>query len=651
MGELGDEAFEGGETEADLLEEGGIVRDEDETGVLGPEGTESEIDGNGLFEGLVADRVAALDGRTSDGSRLEEDDGVVSGQFRLEGGVHGLEIVMGFAGPIGCAIHRAAITEEGASREQGGLDILELSLDMEDAGLGRAKRMGFPGPWESTLEQDRCRLGNNHDPITDLASEEVGGCCLPAPWTAGDGDPVAVTGPSCRFHGWAQDESGALDWTSQGEGDRLGSGGDVSGNGFMMPGRVRDLRHRWMGLMLGGWTAMAVEMPFQPDIEAEPHRYFQREPSDAFTRRIGDLGTERMRLDRTGEAAFLRSLLMALGIPAESQLVVFSNTSLQLSLINPSNPRALYFSDDLYLGYVPGGKIEVATIDAELGAVFYIFDIPRGDAPVRVERARRCMNCHANEDTFHVPGLTVKSVAPGPGGGSLDAFRREMTGHGVPLAERLGGWHVTGAGGFDGHLGNRMGKLFQGELSWTPLPPGERFRWSRYPVATSDLLAHLVHEHQVGFVNRLVRAQYRARALRHEAPDGLGTEAKRVLDAEAAELVRYILFADEAPLPVDGLEGDAGFRKAFAANRRAVDGAALKDFELGTRLFRYRCSYLVHTPQFAGLDPEIRDRVVKGMKEALKAGEGAAGFRHLGELEKQKIREILRRTLPDLFAE
>lgn len=402
-----------------------------------------------------------------------------------------------------------------------------------------------------------------------------------------------------------------------------------------------------MGLMLGGWTALAAGEPFQPDIDAEPHGYFQREPTDAFTRRMADLGTERMPLDRTGEGAFLKSLLLALGIPAESQLVVFSNTSLQLSLINPSNPRALYFSDDLYLGYVPGGKIEAATVDAELGAVFYIFDVPRGEAPVRVERARRCMNCHANEDTFHVPGLTVKSVAPGPVGGSLDAFRKEMTGHGVPLAERWGGWHVTGAGGLDGHLGNRMGKLYQGELTWTPLPPGERFSWSRYPVGTSDLLAHLVHEHQVGFVNRLVRAQYRARALRHEAPDGLGPEAKRVLDAEAAELVRYILFADEAPLPAEGLEGDAGFKKAFAANRRSVGEGSLKDFELRTRLFRYRCSYLIYTPQFAGLDPEIRDRVIRGMRAALKPGEGSADFRYLGEMEKEKIREILRRTLPD----
>ena len=86
-----------------------------------------------------------------------------------------------------------------------------------------------------------------------------------------------------------------------------------------------------------------------------------------------------------------------------------------------------------------GDEIEVASIDAELGAVFYIFDIPHGDSRVVVERARRCMNCHANEDTLQVPGLSVKSVAPGPGGGSLGTLRPGQSGHTQPLAERFGG--------------------------------------------------------------------------------------------------------------------------------------------------------------------------------------------------------------------
>jgi hypothetical protein len=391
-------------------------------------------------------------------------------------------------------------------------------------------------------------------------------------------------------------------------------------------------------------TTCAAE--WEPDLDSEPHRYFQRSAGDRFSRRIPELAEGRLPLDRSSERAFLKSLLRALDIPESSQLLVFSNTSLQLSLINPDNPRALYFSDDLYLGYVPGGKIEVATIDAELGAVFYIFDIPRSDSRVVVERARRCMNCHANEDTLKVPGLSVKSVAPGPGGGSLDTFHPGQSGHTQPLAERFGGWYVTGTGGFNGHWGNRMGRLYQGELSATPLEPGTRFSFERYPVATSDLLAHLLHEHQVGGVNRLIRAQYRFRELRHRnggsAPQALPPD----LETELADLLGYLLFAQEAPLPASGIPGNPAFREAFARNRKEVDGHSLKDLDLQTRLLRFRCSYLIHTPFFDGLDADLRRRILRDLDHALSPGKRNAASRHLSDSEAAVIRTILRATVP-----
>jgi hypothetical protein len=391
-------------------------------------------------------------------------------------------------------------------------------------------------------------------------------------------------------------------------------------------------------------TACAAE--WEPDLDSEPHRYFQRTAVDRFSRRIPELAEGRLPLDRSSERAFLKSLLRALDIPESSQLLVFSNTSLQLSLINPDNPRALYFSDDLYLGYVPGGKIEVATIDAELGAVFYIFDIPRSDSRVVVERARRCMNCHANEDTLKVPGLSVKSVAPGPGGGSLDTFHPGQSGHTQPLAERFGGWYVTGTGGFDGHWGNRLGRLYQGELSATPLEPGTRFSFERYPVATSDLLAHLLHEHQVGGVNRLIRAQYRFRELRHRNGGSVPQALPPDLETELADLLGYLLFAQEAPIPASGIPGNPAFREGFARNRKVVDGHSLKDLDLQTRLLRFRCSYLIHTPFFEGLDADLRRRIVRDLDHALSPGKRNAASRHLSDSEAAVIRTILRATVP-----
>ena len=391
-------------------------------------------------------------------------------------------------------------------------------------------------------------------------------------------------------------------------------------------------------------TACAAE--WEPDLDSEPHRYFQRTAVDRFSRRIPELAAGGLPLDRSSERAFLKSLLRALDIPESSQLLVFSNTSLQLSLINPDNPRALYFSDDLYLGYVPGGKIEVATLDAELGAVFYIFDIPRSDSRVVVERARRCMNCHANEDTLKVPGLSVKSVAPGPGGGSLDTFHPGQSGHTQPLAERFGGWYVTGTGGFDGHWGNRMGRLYQGELSATPLEPGTRFSFERYPVATSDLLAHLLHEHQVGGVNRLIRAQYRFRELRHRNGGSVPQALPPDLETELADLLSYLLFAQEAPLPASGIPGNPALREGFARNRKVVDGHSLKDLDLRTRLLRFRCSYLVHTPFFEGLDADLRRRILRDLDHALSPEKRNAASRHLSDSEAAVIRTILRATVP-----
>jgi hypothetical protein len=300
----------------------------------------------------------------------------------------------------------------------------------------------------------------------------------------------------------------------------------------------------------------------------------------------------------------------------------------------------------VYVGYIPGGRIEVVSVDRDLGGIYYIMDIPRGAEPLRAERSNRCMNCHAAEDTAGVPGLVIKSVMPGVTGGSLDSYRRGQTGHGVPLAERFGGWYLTGVPGFSGHLGNLLGRLTPEGMTKIPLEPGTRFDFARYPVASSDILPQLVHEHQIGFVNRAVAASYRARALVGKGP--LDDEGVRALDTEARGLTRYLLFADEAPLPPGGIAGDAAFKADFLRTRRAVSGASLKDFDLQTRLFRQRCSYMIYSTAFVGLPPVMKQRIYRRLGEALNPSRPDAEYAYLPAAEKQSIRAILRATLPDL---
>lgn len=395
---------------------------------------------------------------------------------------------------------------------------------------------------------------------------------------------------------------------------------------------------------------MVGQLPGFDDLDQPPHSYFQRTPTDRFTRIKAALEAGRISLDRSGEKAFLQSLLRELEIPASSQMLVFSTTSLQLSLINPANPRALFFNEDTYLGFIPGGRIEVLALDPELGSIFYIFDVPRSaTSPVVAERATRCMNCHAGSDTGHVPGLVIKSVAPGPTGGSLDSFRRGQSGHGIPLDQRFGGWYVTGMGGLTNHWGNLIGELSDGVLSRIPNPPGTRFSFDRYPVATSDILPQLLHEHQAGFVNRVVEATYRTRTHLYNDHGELTPEHQAEVEEQARRITRYLLFTDEVPLPEGGIEGDAKFKADFLRNRRPVDGAALKDLDLKTRLFRYRCSYMVYSPVFSGLPPPLKERVYRQLGDALDTTRTEETADHpLPVAEKRVVRRILRETLSDL---
>jgi hypothetical protein len=386
----------------------------------------------------------------------------------------------------------------------------------------------------------------------------------------------------------------------------------------------------------------ATDLLRNVDLEAAPFNYFDRVTNDRFAKVRAEIETGRATLDRSGEMPFLASLLRALEIPESSQMLVLSTTSLQLSLISPSNPRALYFNEDTYVGFVPGGRVEIISIDPELGGIFYIFDIPKNDHPLAVDRSRRCMNCHSGSEAGYVPGLVIKSVVPGRRGGSLDAFRIDQTGHGIPLVERFGGWYLTGKHGLTNHWANAIGRPGTGEIMEKDiLVPGERFAFSRYLAGTSDILPQLVHEHQAGFVNRALRLSYAARVILHTRPGEHPREMTRSLEPHLQELVSYILFADEASLPA-GIQGDAAFATDFRRNRRMnKDGLSLRDLDLTSRLFQYRCSYMVYSPLLDGLPAIVKEEVFTRLKDALRGGSDG---KHIPVSEKEAIRSILRGT-------
>ena len=390
------------------------------------------------------------------------------------------------------------------------------------------------------------------------------------------------------------------------------------------------------------WPAEAAKR--LRDFEKAPHNYWEHPPQDKFTRLKAALEGGKIPLDRSSQKAFVTSLLKALDISPASQTLVYSTTSLQLRSISPRNPRALYFNEDIYVGWVPGGQLEIVSIDPRLGGIFYIFDIPRGPAPVKVERSARCFNCHAEFEIGRVPGLLLKSVVPAIGGGSLESFRNDRTGHAIPLKDRFGGWHLTGKHGIERHRANLVGEFVSGAIKTYPNPPAKQFRWATYPVATSDVLAHLLQEHQVGFVNRAIKATYDTRAALAAG------EAEVVIRKHSEVLARYLLFADETPLPAGGVTGDANLKQFFLARaRQTPQGRSLREFDLRTRMVKHRCSYMIHSAAFTGLPAPLKSAVLDQLRTALTSDHPVGA--HLPANEKQVLHGILSATLPPYTAD
>ena len=116
------------------------------------------------------------------------------------------------------------------------------------------------------------------------------------------------------------------------------------------------------------------------------------------------------------------------------------------------NPRAVYFTDTVAVGYVRGARIiEVAAQDPSQGVIFYELSQDASAKPT-FKRNNECLACHLSWETLGVPGLMVQSVYPLRDENSyVNGF---TTVQGSPLDQRWGGWWVTGDAGGAKHIGN-----------------------------------------------------------------------------------------------------------------------------------------------------------------------------------------------------
>jgi len=414
------------------------------------------------------------------------------------------------------------------------------------------------------------------------------------------------------------------------------------------------------GLSVSGLPCLADDENERPPIE-----YSKSTPENCVSRLQARLAQGELTLEHRGEFGYLRDLLVALDVPVESQMLVFSKTSLQRQRISPRAPRAIYFNDEVYVGSCRFGDVlEISAVDPQLGAVFYTVDQKNSDQPQFLRQTENCLVCHSSSRTQGVPGHLVRSLFVDAGGEPILSAGSYTVDHATPLEQRWGGWYVTGTHGAQAHLGNlvirgqdvpRPVENSQG-MNVTHL--NDRLKLEKYLSPHSDIVALMVLEHQTLVHNRIAKANFVARQAIHyerEMNRALGEQGGRRLESTTHriqsagdDLVEALLLVGEARLTAR-ISGTSDFAATFTRRGpRDQRGRSLRDLDLERRLFKYPCSYLIYSPAFTALPGEMREYVWKRLWEVLTGPAGVEPFAHLLLEDRQAIIEILRETRPEL---
>ena len=411
--------------------------------------------------------------------------------------------------------------------------------------------------------------------------------------------------------------------------------------------------------------APVASAQFYNDFELKPHGYFTRKPQDPMSLLMEKIDAGEVTITEENGKPLVERLLRELKLDKDTQVLVFSKTSLQKRAVSYRNPRAIYFNESVYLGWMPNGRVEVASFDPEIGPLFY-FQRQLDDTRSRLfVRTRSCLGCHAGNATNFIPGSLGRSVYPDRTGRVLkgiEDYRR--SGHHIPLQDRYGGWFVSGQHGKMRHMGNSIATREDGQVTidrkrFANLEKLDQFfPTDSYLAPGSDIAALLVFDHQVTMHHRLVEATYRARqALFDSKLDPMETDVAKLAAGRSIreftegvdKVIDYMLFREEIALPKVSCE--ANFRRAFTANKRTDKGGnSLKDLRLDGRIFEHRCSFMIYSPSFEHMPPMLRGAIYDRLHQILTAQAPVKGFEHLGAEERTRIFEILRETKKDLPA-
>ncbi len=332
------------------------------------------------------------------------------------------------------------------------------------------------------------------------------------------------------------------------------------------------MKRLWPGFAIIWGLSLPI---WAQEYEQEPIRYSEAKPDNRISQLIERIDAGKAQLDYEPHFGLLRSLLKELKVPESSQTLVFSKTSLQRHRISPRTPRALYFNDDVYVGFCQDGDLlEVSAVDAQLGTVFYTIQQGQTDRPRIIRQGDHCLLCHGSSQTKEVPGHLVRSVFVDPSGMPIltaGTYRVDQT---TPLENRWGGWYVTGTHGAQKHLGNLVtrggdaAKQVVNTAGMNVTDLGTRFDASAYLTRHSDIVALMVLEHQTDVHNLITRANFSTRqAMYHqqalnrelgEPVDHVWESTRSRIKSACEPLVEGLLCSGEAKL-TNPIQGTSGF--------------------------------------------------------------------------------------------
>ena len=403
----------------------------------------------------------------------------------------------------------------------------------------------------------------------------------------------------------------------------------------------------------------------QLEFEHEPISYHTAPVNDRVTQLISAIEDGTAELQWDDEHGWLPSLLEALEIPRSSQMLVFSKTSLQLNRISPLRPRALYFNDDTYIGWVQRGDvIEVSAVDPTQGTIFYTLSQRDQARPTFVRDRGNCLVCHASTRTKGVPGLLVRSVYPSRNGQPHFGLGTITTDHRTPFSDRFGGWYVTGHHGDMRHRGNAIASDSRSK----PIDPEPGancenlngiVRAKPYLEPGSDLVAIMLLEYQSQAHNALTRASFQTRRAVHydsimnkaldRPADFRSDVTKRRIRSAGDQLLRHLFYCDEFQL-TSTIRGTSTFTQEFQQQGpRDKQGRSVRDFDLQRRLFRYPLSYLIYSQSFDALPQSVARYVEERMGDVLFGHDDSPEFAHLSDADRRAIAEIIQATKPALW--